>query len=340
MIDIIMVIYLIMVCAVSAITDWKKGKIYNKWLGMGMCPGAVIVIYYYLRGNGNIQLFLTNFLAAVVIAIIFYSMKLWGAGDSKLWLFVNFLYPTEWYVITNTMLFPSMILFMVIFIEAYIYLIGESLWYKLFRHEKGVKFEQEKINGDQIWNLSFSVSFLSVVYMVLNYLLKEYYEGNRIFFSVVGILLTNKLVSVKFRGKKIWTILMATGYIVFSIAVGGGFDAKMLIFTLFLVLITHFSLKFADQYNYEWIKTCDVKEGMILSYFTIQQFYGSRVKGLPSETDESTKSRISRDEADAIKRWEKSKYGQEKIMVVRYIPFAVFILIGILTYWIGVYLLK
>ena len=79
---------------------------------------------------------------------------------------------------------------------------------------------------------------------------------------------------------------------------------------------------------------------MILSYFAVQQFYGSRVKGLPQTTDETTKSRITEEEAQAILRWEKSKYGQEQIMVVRYIPFAVFILIGIVTYMIGVWSLK
>lgn len=86
-----------------------------------------------------------------------------------------------------------------------------------------------------------------------------------------------------------------------------------------------------DDRDIVWIPTKEVKEGMIMSYFAIQQFFGSRVKGLPDTTDETTKSRISADEADAIKRWEKSKYGQPQIMVVRYIPFAVFILIGMIV---------
>ena len=114
----------------------------------------------------------------------------------------------------------------------------------------------------------------------------------------------------------------------------------MLGLTVLLVVVTHFSLKFADKYNYEWIPTSEVKEGMILSYFAVQQFVNSRVKGLPKETDETTKSRISAEEAAAVRRWETSKYGQEKIMVVRYIPFAIFILIGVITYLIGVWHLK
>jgi len=34
-----MIVYLILICAVVAVTDWKFGKIYNKCLTIGMCPG-------------------------------------------------------------------------------------------------------------------------------------------------------------------------------------------------------------------------------------------------------------------------------------------------------------
>ncbi len=152
--------------------------------------------------------------------------------------------------------------------------------------------------------------------------------------------MTNKLVSARIQHKKIWTICMLTVYSLLSFTFWGGYDFRTLGMTVILVVVTHFSLKFTDRFNYEWIRTCDVKAGMILSYFAVQQFYGSRVKGLPTTTDETTKSRITQEEADSIKRWEKSKYGKEQIMVVRYIPFAVFILIGMITYLIGVWRLK
>lgn len=340
MIDIIMIFYLLFICVVASVTDWKKGKIYNRWLTFGMCPGMILVVLYYMQNPGSIFLFLTNLAAALVIAILFFALKLWGAGDSKLWLFVNFLYPTGWYVTTGTMLFPSMLLFLVIFVEAYLYLIAESIWYRFFRKEKGVEFEKIPVSAEQIWNLCFSIAFLSVVYMVCAFVLKGYYESNRIFFAVVGILLTNRLVTLQIPKKKLWTVLMMAGYLIFSFWFYGGFDLKMLGLTVLLVVVTHFSLKFADKYNYEWIPTSEVREGMILSYFAVQQFVNSRVKGLPKATDETTKSRISEEEAAAVRRWETSKYGQEKIMVVRYIPFAIFILIGIITYLIGVWYLK
>ena len=280
-----MLLYLIFICAVAAVTDWKRGKIYNKWLTVGMCPGIVLAALYYFWHRDLISLFLTNFLSAFIIAVLFFAWKLWGAGDSKLWLFVNF----------HILKLSSII---------------------------------------------FSILFLSLVYTACSYILKDYFESNRIFFSLIGILMTNKLISTRVPHKKIWTLGMLIVYLVISLSFRGGYDLRMLGMTVILVVVTHFSLKFADRFNYEWIRTSDVKAGMILSYFAIQQFYGSRVKGLPVSTDETTKSRITQEEADSIKRWEKSKYGKAQIMVVRYIPFAVFILIGMITYLIGVWRLK
>ena len=337
---ILMIGYLILICAVAAVTDWKFGKIYNKWLTIGMCPGIVLVISYYFGNPDSIWIFFTNFFAAAVIAILFFTWKLWGAGDSKLWLFINFLYPAGWYAVSDKMLFPSMVMFMIIFAEAYLYLIGESLWLTIFHKERAVHFQQGKFEPEQVWNMAFSILFLSLVYTACDYVLKDYFSGNRIFFSLIGILLTNKLVSLKIPYKKFCTLGMLVIYSLLSFFFWGGYDFGMLGITVLLVVVTHYSLKFMDRFNYEWIRTQDVKAGMILSYVAVRQFYGSRVKGLPDSTDETTKSRISQEEADSIKRWEKSKYGKEYIMIVRYIPFAIFMLIGMLTYLLGVGQLK
>ena len=67
---------------------------------------------------------------------------------------------------------------------------------------------------------------------------------------------------------------------------------------------------------------------MILSVATVLEFQKSRVKGLPVATNEDMSTRLSEEEADAIRRWEQSKYGKEKIVIVRKIPFAIFITSG------------
>ena len=59
----------------------------------------------------------------------------------------------------------------------------------------------------------------------------------------------------------------------------------------------------------------------------------SNIKGLPKEKNtEDIRSRITEEEAESIKRWEFSKYGQSEIVIVRKIPFAIFISIGSIVY--------
>ena len=82
----------------------------------------------------------------------------------------------------------------------------------------------------------------------------------------------------------------------------------------------------------EEIQTSEVKKGMVLSYATVVGFMPSRVKGLPQTTSEDMSSRITEEEAEAVRRWEKSKYGKNSIIIVRKIPFAIFIVCGTISY--------
>lgn len=58
------------------------------------------------------------------------------------------------------------------------------------------------------------------------------------------------------------------------------------------------------------------------------------MKGLPKQGGEDMRYRITEDEMNAIKRWESSKYGEDTIIIVRKIPFAIFIVAGILLLFI------
>ena len=89
---------------------------------------------------------------------------------------------------------------------------------------------------------------------------------------------------------------------------------------------------FIAEFNYQEIKTEDVRSGMILSMGTSMNFLRSRVKGLPGVSFEDMRSRITIDEADAIRRWGKSKNGSDKVVIVRKVPFALFISIGCMMY--------
>ena len=332
MIDIVMIVYLLIVVSFCSYTDWKRFKIYNKTILFAFIPSIVFVIIYYIRYPDYFTVFITNMVSAFVIGIVFFALKIWGAGDSKLWIFINFLYPGKYYLMTRYMLFPSMIVLMFIFVEAFVYVVGESVYIRLLKKDIGIG--ERKITVDKNWiiNLTFSMAVLSFIYSLLGYILKEYFEANQVFFALIGFALSMKLTTIKRKAKLVVIMILLPSFFVLLFMTNQTPDLRMYLLSLLLILLSQWGLHFADKYNYMWIPTSSVKCGMILSIISVQMMLGSRVKGLPRFTDETTKCRLSEAEADAVRRWERSKTGKEYVMIVRYIPFAVFMLIGIISY--------
>ena len=56
------------------------------------------------------------------------------------------------------------------------------------------------------------------------------------------------------------------------------------------------------------------------------------VKNLPQNAQESMKAKLTEEEAQAVRRWEKSRYGQLTVVVVRKLPFAILISVGFLLF--------
>jgi hypothetical protein len=115
------------------------------------------------------------------------------------------------------------------------------------------------------------------------------------------------------------TMGIYSGFYVFR-----SFDLKLIPITIVIIMIRHYS----EQYNYKTIATEELKEGMILSWASIAMFAPSRVQGLPKSTTEDMDSRLTSQQVADIIRWKDSKYGQPELVVVRKMPFAIFISIG------------
>ena len=328
-------LYLIATCIISVITDFKDGKIYNRNLKLALVPGILLVIVYYVVIGFDFRMYLLNFLSAFIIGVLFYVFKIWGAGDSKLWFLVNIIFPIELYIVTDYMVFPSVFLLAVIFIEAYAYVLLESVFFRILKKDKGFIRPREKFTVNRFFDLIFSVILISFIYMGISFLLGQYFVVNRIFFSLLGLLIAYKVTNLEFKNKRKITIVLAIAYLIVMFCFQSKTDFRMLFMSCFIVFVSMGASRFSERYNYCKIATKDVKENMILSFITVQEFSASRIKGLPKYTDESTKSRINAEEAEAVRRWEGSKYGQKEIIIVRHLPFAIFILVGVLTYTIG-----
>ena len=84
---------------------------------------------------------------------------------------------------------------------------------------------------------------------------------------------------------------------------------------------------------YEEVQITDIKKGMILSMGASLLMQRSRVRGLPGISSEDLKSRLTEEETESIKRWAKSK-KIESLLIVKKIPFAVFIFLGFISYFL------
>ena len=132
----------------------------------------------------------------------------------------------------------------------------------------------------------------------------------------------------------VWVIIGVAAFDVAMIIISHNFTIvtnwkNYLLVFLFMILKSFMSL-----YNYKTVSVEEVTSGMVLTRTDTLFMQRSRVKGLPAVSDETLKSRLTKDEADSVKRWGKSKYGKPQVSIVRKIPFAAFLSIGTVLYFL------
>lgn len=333
----LMVVLVLLVSTISAVTDIKRGKIYNKLLLPFSVLGLVFLLLYFSK-NPELASYLINLLIGSLLSIVLYKCKVWGAGDSKLWIFICAFLPFSLFDYNPYVLYPSMYIFIYTFLFAYIYVILDTLLQLVGKRKfKAITFSKKSLSKDRIL-IFISVYFMiSIVYGLLTLFFQEYFIFNRLWISIFVILLINSKIDFYIEYfKRYYFAILATVYILVLALQVNFFDSPVSVnyhlgpIVVWCVVITIRLI--SSDFNYDGIKTKDVVAGMVLSKSTVANFTRSRVKGLPLYTDESTKFRITESQASAIRKWENSKYGNATIVVVRHIPFAIFITLGLILF--------
>lgn len=320
---------LVFQAAVCSVTDIKYGKINNTYVFIGVAAAISANIVYFMLIHGRLLVpFLINSAFAVITSVLLYALHIWAGGDVKLFVLMSLLLPAEYE--KHTVPMPIIIVFIVSFSVAFLYLIIESviLCTKNKRKKAAMKIT---LSVRQIFACFVSVTAVQILLRLLLGNIYYNYVSLFLFLNVFIVLFIGKL---HFLYRKIPIIIcsfISFGGIIYS-AVNGGIsiDVKSIMISAVVILFRFF----AERFNYMQIKTADVEKGMILSYATVMGFTGSRVKGLPESTAEDMSSRITEEQADSIKRWESSKSGKSEIVILRKMPFAIFISVGYLVYLI------
>lgn len=336
-IEAIMISLMIYVGIFCAYTDIKQGIIKNKILILALCAAVILnFVYYYIYAKTLFLDFIINLVAISLFSALMYFYNIWSAGDSKMLIVESMLIPIGLYNSSSTISVDSVGIIILIFSIAYIYLFFETLYIGVTEKNLFSISNKRKLSKDSIFiflkryiQCSVYITLLNFIYVLV---FPEIYFSNVILFMLLNLffILTVYRYDVIFNNYLFAVVLCIEIILIilFKIDIIHSINYKIYALLLFVILFRAIS----EKYNYSEIKTSDIKQGMILSLGTVMLFGKSRVVGLPKSTTEDLRSRISKEEADSIKRWEKSKYGKPSITIVKKMPFAIFIFLGLLIF--------
>ena len=285
-IDFLFLAPLAIIGIVCSYTDIKCGKIFNKWIIFGFIN--VFFLYGFLFfSKANIDYVfeaILNGAIAFLAGYLLWHLKLWAAGDAKLFAVYAFLIPLHFYSKSYLSYFPSFNLLINLFIPLlFVLTIGALIAAlkeipNLNGRIKGLKLpKKEKVFRFLASLLQKFLIFLFVIIILRSFLsLIEKAPANEIlsnpFFLFALLFLTIGFLTKKVRRKK-WLNLIIGGiilaYIGFIIFTGKPQQIISILKTalIFMALIglTRQILNFYIQKKQmEKIKIKDLQEGMVL----------------------------------------------------------------------------
>ncbi len=331
-IELLYVVLFLSLGLITSITDFREGKIYNKTLVSFLIIGILLnTIYYGYFAQDLIGIFFANFIVASIISLLLFYTHAIAGGDCKLILVLLLLYPANYYIVygnSNITLFFSL---GISIFYAYIYMFVSSS-YKLINKKQSLT--KNYIKKYMILFFKTYISIMSYVLLV-NILLQVFSDDKilvnqwiiRIFcISVSWLVGKYKMMQKLYLVILIFVVDFVVGYYCKIMPMFKLENYILVIFIMLCQLIIKTNL-------YEEINISELRKGMILSMTTSIAMQNSRVRGLPQVSMEDLRSRITEDEVNSIKRWAKSR-NVNSLTIVKKMPFAMFIFMGFVSYYI------
>lgn len=320
-------------CVLCTRSDIRKGVIYNKILVIFFAFAVVIDgLYYGIFAHDIIFDFIPNVLMVAVISLYLFYTHSFAGGDCKMTIVLSLLYPARCYLVYGTSIMTLFFALGFAIFAGYIYLFVSSVR-AILTHKVQLTLKYIKT-----MLLSFIQSYIAAMaYITLAncILLMLYQQGIpiNVWFSRGICLLVAWLIG-KCSILKKWYFVIPT----YAVAVVISIVIKIMPISLnpesyVLVLILLLCQMTIKTTIYEKINIDNLGKGMILSTFSSVLMQTSITKGLPAVSTEDLKSRLTDDEVNSIKIWARATHTDE-LTIVKKIPFAIFISIGFVSYFI------
>ena len=317
----------------TSFSDLKEGCIYNRTLLIFTGLSAVIdLIYYGYYARDLFLLFLINFIMLAVISLVLFYSHSFAGGDCKLVLVMGLLYPADYYLVYGNTAVTIFFALGIAILYGYAYLLLASVY--------GLLSKKNQMTKEYVKNYLFSflksfvsaTIYISGVHLLIITLAERGIYINSWIVRLICIGLAWLIGKYDFL-RKMYVVLLVLaidligGVILGTITFSVNLENYILVLALLLCQMT------IRTSLYEEVQITDIKKGMILSMGASLLMQGSRVRGLPGISSEDLKSRLTEEETESIKRWAKSK-KIESLLIVKKIPFAVFIFLGFISYFL------
>lgn len=314
---------MIIVGGMAAVTDIRKGIVPNKLVAIGFGFSVLLnLLLSFMIGITEMGTWFINMLLSDTLAIAMYANQMWAAGDAKLFAMMYALIPFE--MLEGTSLSYSIVPYIFIFLPALGWITIDSL-------VRFIKREPRRAQKINIKTITKNWLFLSIeataAFSLLGLIAPEFVANNALFCASLLLVYSVTCNSISWL-RSIPSVLLHAAVLLVSILINPTAVQSPNLSTYPLIMAVILYQHAVSMYNYQLIPTLSVTKGMVLSADTIMSFLPSRVKGLPTNPDESLSSKITLDEAEAIKRWAVSSKGCDSIWIVRKVPFAIMIEIG------------
>lgn len=318
----------------TAVTDIRDGYIYNRDLVMSIIPGTVFnVVYYCFFVQDIFADYLINLIVVCIIQILLYYTNSYAGGDLKLGAVMAFLYPARMYVPYKGIIVTLFFYIGYAIFLGYVYLLIDSI-IRAVTH-------RSKINRNYVvrYIREFFISYIRASVYIFAITMIASQVSKYIFIPSWCLWILCMFLSWETRRRRILKDIKFL-FVIVILDMVLAVSTKTILFSLYPETYLFSAALFICQMLigsalYDTVATKDIKEGMILSSASSVLLQGSRVKGLPGISSESLKDRLSPEQVESIHRWEKTKRGQERLTIMRKIPFAIFLLLGMVTYFIG-----
>ena len=329
-----LMILLTAVCCISSYTDIRYGVVKNRLLIPFFAVALVldIILYAFIAQDISI-LFLSNAEVSILVAFILFYSNNFAGGDCKLAVVISVLYPATAYLTYRE---SQITLFFGIAFSiflGYIYLLLSSIM-KLITGRNVI--EKGYFSGFiKSYLKSYLAALLYVILVNLVFVLLEYYSVAVTPWLPWLFCILVAYICPRFRILKSRTAIVAI--LIFDIVLAIYLRVIPLSLNPATYLVTAFFMlaQMTIRTNiYEEIDTDKISKGMILASGTSMMLQGSRIEGLPGLSSESLKDRLTESQAAAVREWGVSRSGQKKITVIKKIPFAVFLSLGYLSYFL------